>query len=351
MPTDNTPIPNEYYDQLYPLIKTIESVRDKTGRSGEHFTVEEAKTGRRLLYMATRSLAEARGIIPSGDPGAEYSSQRSADEFADYEDALTQIEYRLGRLLECARNEHRDEYRYSESLEKKFETAYESIRAYRDLHPQVDDDSQLPTDFDDITTEAGYEHVEGRGQGDGRWLEHQLWRALRRWGYQADTRQTVFSLEVDVVAKRKEKHHEPDDWIVAQCKDWNSGTITPGAIFRLCTVAFACRAMPVLCHTTDLTTRAEDLARQLEVRVLELEDLERAKLPAPKIVKPTSNLRKTSLQRPVRETRGRLPLLFYTEPGKRFSYVPGFKPAGPNFEYEPIEGDDDGDDTHPAAGH
>ncbi|NGM71418.1 hypothetical protein G6M89_20885 [Natronolimnobius sp. AArcel1] len=200
------------------------------------------------------------------------------------------------------------------------------------------------------TKDATYAHVEGRGQGDGRWLEYQLQRAFRRWGYTADTRQTAFSLEVDVVACRTEKQHDPSDWLVAQCKDWTNDTITPGTIYRLCTVAFACRAMPVLCHTTELTTRAEQLARHLEVRVLELEDLARGDLPAPKTTTPSSDLYEYSAEWTARKSRGTLPVMFATEPGKRFSYVPGFEPVGNGCEYKPVDDDLD-DDTHPAAGH
>ncbi|WP_238386916.1 restriction endonuclease [Natrialba swarupiae] len=350
MTTDETPIPNEYYEQLIPLIRAVESLREST--AFEHdLSAEERHTVRRLLHTTKRPLEEAREILPGPEPGAETNYQREPDEFDDYEDALTQIERRLGRLLQCARNEHPDEYRYSDSPEDKFETALESITAVRDLLPDVDDESEVTTDFDDIRTDAGYDHVDGRGHGDGRWLEYQLQRALRRWGYRAETRQTLFSLEIDVVALREEKQQEPTDWIVAQCKDWQSGTITPGTIFRLCTVAFACRAMPVLCHTTELTTRAEELARQLEVRVLELEDLERGELPAPKVAKPAADLHEWDLQYRVRENRGDFPWLLRREPGKHFSYVPGFEPVGKDCEYEPIDDDDIEDDTHPAAGH
>ncbi|MWV40065.1 hypothetical protein GRS80_09930 [Natrialba sp. INN-245] len=203
-----------------------------------------------------------------------------------------------------------------------------------------------------VTTKEAYEQVEGRDQGQGQWLEYQLERAFRRWGYSADTRQTAFGLEVDVIARRKEKQGEPTDWLVAECKDWESGTITPVTIFRLCMIAFACRAMPVLCHTTDLTSRAEQLARNFEVRVLELEDLERGELPAPKTAQPSTELFEYAPDWTARDSRGELPIMFRREPGKRFSYVPGFEPAGRGCGYEPIEDPDDrDDDPHPAAGH
>jgi hypothetical protein len=107
--------------------------------------------------------------------------------------------------------------------------------------------------------------------------------------------------------------------------------------------------MPVLCHTTELTPRTEKLARELEVRVLELKDLERAELPAPQVARPTMELQEWRPQYRARDDRGSLPLMFRGEPGKRFSYVPGFTPVGKNADYEPIESDRD-EDTLPTAG-
>jgi hypothetical protein len=107
--------------------------------------------------------------------------------------------------------------------------------------------------------------------------------------------------------------------------------------------------MPVLCHTTELTPRTEKLARELEVRVLELKDLERAELPAPQVARPTMELQEWRPQYRARDDRGSLPLMFRGEPGKRFSYVPGFTPVGENADYEPIESDRD-EDTLPTAG-
>ncbi|MDJ1434204.1 restriction endonuclease [Halostagnicola sp. A-GB9-2] len=349
MPTDNTPIPNEYYEQLLPLLETIDAVRRSITDDLPANTEANGKA-RRLLHESHQSLREAKQILPEPDPGAEIVHNTTPDEFDDYEDALTQIEHRLERLLQYTHQEHPDEYRYSESPKLKFDIARMCLAALRDLLPAVGDESKHLPDRTNARTTTGYNHVDGRKQGDGRWLEYQLSRSLKRWGYDVETRQTVFSLEVDVVAKREDKQHEPDDWIVAQCKDWQSRTITPGTIFRLCLVAFACRAMPVLCHTTELTRRAEELARQFEVRVIELEALERAEMPALKVTKPTGDLHDWDVEHRVRENRGSLPDHFEHEPGKRFSYVPGFEPVGTQSEYEPID-DSLPDDSHPAFGH
>jgi hypothetical protein len=76
--------------------------------------------------------------------------------------------------------------------------------------------------------------------------------------------------------------------------------------------------MPVLCHTTDITPRAEELARQFEVRILDLRDLERGALPAPQVYKPSAELNEWPPQYNARDDRGTLPVMFYGEPGKRF---------------------------------
>ncbi len=188
------------------------------------------------------------------------------------------------------------------------------------------------------------ETTEGRGQGDGRWLEYQLERALNRWGYKVDRNEYVFEEEVDLVAVRREKQNDPTDWLLAQCKDWESRPIDRFVIYRLCLMAFTCRAMPVLCHTTKLTSRARRIARYWEVRVLKLESLHRGSLPTPNVAEPTAELRAYESHDTVRQERGLLPLLFIGEPQKEFSYVPGFRPSGISHEYLPIE-DDQPDDS------
>ncbi|MFD1635279.1 hypothetical protein ACOZ4L_15890 (plasmid) [Haloplanus ruber] len=349
MTNDESPIPNEYYEELHPLIETVESLRsvltDDYTLSEEHRMIAS-----RLFHTTIQSLKQARRILPNPDPGADTRYNRSPYEWDDYEDALEQIEHRLSRLLQYARREHPDEYRSSDSPKRKFNRALESITELRERLPAVSDESLVPDEVADVRTETNYAHADGRGQGQGQWLEYQLQRALSRWGYDADTRQTLFNLEVDVVACRTSKQQDPTDWLVAQCKDWTQDTVTPSDLFRLCTVAFACRAMPILCHTTELTPRTEELARYFEVRVLELDDLERGELPAPHVAKPTAKVNEWELQNKARFERGTFPLAYCNKPSKHFSYVPGFKPVGNGCEYEPVDENLD-EDTHPASGH
>lgn len=193
--------------------------------------------------------------------------------------------------------------------------------------------SNNDTNTDDPTEEPySPKQVDGRGPNEGRWLEYQLEQALRRWGYNTALRQTVFGLEIDVVGRRREEQNDPTDSVVAECKDWNDRKITPKHLFRLCAIAFACRATPILCHTTELTDRASRIAYQWEVRVLDLEDIQRATLPAPKICKPTTELLEYRPQYTAREMRGSLPIMFQDD--TCFSYDPQFEPDGKGHKYK-----------------
>lgn len=53
--------------------------------------------------------------------------------------------------------------------------------------------------------------TEGRGQGTGMWLEE--------WGYRTELCEHLLGLEVDVIGQREQLQNEPEDFIVAECKD------------------------------------------------------------------------------------------------------------------------------------
>jgi len=348
MTTDDSP-PDGHDDHLRSLTATLEALRT-TLQADHTLATDQQMFARRLLYLANEPIKEAKSLLPESDQADAAADERSSSTASDYMELVTQIEQELCWLIRSLQATQPAPHHYDEPPAEKFTTALEYATALRDILPAVPETSPVLADQAGLSLNEVDPHVGGRGDGDGRWLEYQLERALGRWGYRADTRQHLFSLEVDVVATRKEKRQEPSDWIVAQCKDWTSDPITPAVLFRLCTVAFACRAMPVLCHTTELTPRAEQLAREFEVRVLDLTDLERAELPTPQVAKPTAEFREWQPQHRARDDRGSIPWMFYNEPGKRFSYVPGFTPVGKDADYEPIESDPD-EDTHPAAGH
>ncbi|TKX43731.1 restriction endonuclease [Halorubrum sp. ARQ200] len=340
-------LPPGFDRELTQLIEAIETLRDALSEE-ETLTTVQTVTTRRRLFLALYALKTIRRQI--GD--TEHPPSQGDHEVVTWDgpaQALYHIELRLDRLLEDLSIQGYDHSSQEYSIEQTLETIQDHIVILQDALSEGSTDNS--TQLEKLSTHRSvYADVAGRGIGDGRWLEYQLQSALMRWGYRAETRQHLFGLEVDVVANRKPKQQQPTDWIVAQCKDWTSDTITPATIFRLCTIAFACRAMPVLCHTTEITPRAEELARQFEVRVLDLRDLERGALPAPQVYKPSAELNEWPPHYNARDDRGTLPAMFYGEPGKRFSYVPGFTPVGMDYDYEPIDTDRD-DDTHPAAGH
>jgi len=68
-------------------------------------------------------------------------------------------------------------------------------------------------------------------------------------------------------------------FLVCECKDWATRPIDEQPIIRLCLLAYIGGAMPVLCHTTHLTTRAWKLAQAFDVRLLTQEDLRKDQLP------------------------------------------------------------------------
>lgn len=349
MTSDVPSLPDGYADHLFSLTETIESLRE-TLETDHTLATDQQMFARRLLFLASQPVNEAKQILPELNRDADSQDGQTSNPGDDYAEALTHIERQLCWLTQSLQTEQPAAYHYDEAPDEKFTVALEYATAIRDIIPAVPAESPVLGGLEDVSLNDVDPHVGGRGENKGRWLEYQLQRALERWGYRAATRQHLFSLEVDVVATRRTKQQMPSDWIVAQCKDWTNDPITKSTLFRLCTVAFACRAMPVLCHTTELTPRAEKLARELEVRVLTLTDLERAELPAPQVAKPTMELQEWRPEYRARDDRGSIPLLFRGEPGKRFSYVPGFTPVGKDADYEPIE-NDQGDDTHPAAGH
>ena len=138
-------------------------------------------------------------------------------------------------------------------------------------------------DDEDVDKDA----TPGRGQGNGEWLEQQLAEALEEWGYMTERREDIIALEADVIARRKEFRDCPDDYIVAECKDWTNRPIDEETIIRLCLLAFSARAMPVLCHTSYLSDRAWRVAQAYDVLLLRPEDFEYDELPALTIQRPS----------------------------------------------------------------
>lgn len=139
------------------------------------------------------------------------------------------------------------------------------------------------------------ETTPGRGQGQGTWLEEHVAETLEEWGYHTETRVELLALEADVVASRKHRQDDPDDFLVIQCKDWKQQPVGKAVIIRLCLLAFVARAMPVLCHTSRLTQQAWELAQAFDVRLLNINDLQYDQLP------PLTNYRPPSGTNPHRQ--------------------------------------------------
>lgn len=182
------------------------------------------------------------------------------------------------------------------------------------------------------------EETEGRGQGSGRWLEDETYSAFKRWGYSGEQSKRVYGCEVDVVMGRSRRQNRPSDWVVVECKDWEEKSIPPQVLFRLCTMAFTCQAVPVLVTTTGLTREAAEIARNWEIRVLSYADLQRGSLPGPQVIDFRDHRYdqvETRHFQSARHRRGRLPEAFQDHPFCDLCYVPGYKPVGRYAEYKP----------------
>jgi hypothetical protein len=95
---------------------------------------------------------------------------------------------------------------------------------------------------------------------NGRWLKKEFADALERWGYQTARNAHIFGLETDVVARRARLRDEPDDYIVAECKDWHTTLVGREAVASISHRALLARAMPVLVVAWGVTTQAWCLA-------------------------------------------------------------------------------------------
>jgi hypothetical protein len=150
---------------------------------------------------------------------------------------------------------------------------------------------------------------------------------------------------VDIVGRRQRPHNTPSDWVIVQCKDWAEKAIPPAVLHRLCMLAFTCQAVPVLCHTSELTKRAAHIARNWEVRVLEYPDLQRGSLPGPQAVDFRGRQQDPVVGiHSIRWWRDRMIPMFQNHPVPELSYVSGYEPVGDGTKYRPttISRKDDG---------
>lgn len=102
--------------------------------------------------------------------------------------------------------------------------------------------------------------VDGRGEGQGWWLEQKAQEAFDRWGLRTARNGRVWVQEVDVVASR-----ETGARYLAECKDYQSAHVTPRDVWRLIALSLTVGARPVLIHSSPLTDGAAEICRYWRV--------------------------------------------------------------------------------------
>jgi hypothetical protein len=144
---------------------------------------------------------------------------------------------------------------------------------------------------------------------NGRWLEKEFADALERWGYQTARNEHIFGLETDVVARRARLRAEPDDYVVAECKDWHTTLVGREAVASISHRALLARAMPVLVVAWGVTTQAWCLAQLLGIRIVTIDDLFKESLPPLTEHRPPRGTFRTRREPRVSELRGDMPQL------------------------------------------
>ncbi|GAB6878802.1 hypothetical protein JCM17823_10760 [Halorubrum gandharaense] len=144
---------------------------------------------------------------------------------------------------------------------------------------------------------------------NGRWLEQRFAETLQRWGYRTTCNEYLFGLETDVIARRDELRGEPADFIVGECKDWQTRLVGRDTVADISHRAALARAMPVLVVGRGVTTAAWNLAQRLDVRILTYEDLQKDSLRPLTEHRPPRGTLRTRRAPGIREFREPVPLL------------------------------------------
>ena len=144
---------------------------------------------------------------------------------------------------------------------------------------------------------------------NGRWLEKKFADALKRWGYRTARNEHIFGLETDVVARRINLRGEPDDYVVAECKDWHTTLVRRKAVKSISHRAALARSMPVLVVAWGVTTPAWCLAQLLDVRIVTIDDLSKDSLPPLTEHRPPRGTFRTRREPRVSELRDNMPQL------------------------------------------
>ena len=175
-----------------------------------------------------------------------------------------------------------------------------------------DDTDDLETQIPSVETHTDEQDQDpDHDPTNGRWLEREVAEALEEWGYRTARNEHLFGLETDVIARRKTLQNDPDDFIVVECKDWQSTLVRRDAVEDISHRAALARAMPVLVVAWGVTTPAWTLAQRLDVRILTVGDLTKGSLPPLTEHRPPTGTLHTRREPRVSELRDRMPDLLY----------------------------------------
>ncbi|WP_200531401.1 restriction endonuclease [Halorubrum sp. LN27] len=172
--------------------------------------------------------------------------------------------------------------------------------------PNDDSDTEIPA-VGANTEETDQESVPEHDPTNGRWLEKTVAEALENWGYRTARNEYLFGLETDVIARRIPLRNEPDDFIVVECKDWQTTLVGRDGVEAISHRAALARAMPILVVAWGVTSSAWMLAQRLDVRILTLGDLTKRSLPPLTEHRPPTGTLRTRREPRVSELRDGMP--------------------------------------------
>ena len=112
-----------------------------------------------------------------------------------------------------------------------------------------------------------------------------------------------------MVARRTHLRDEPDDFLVAECKDWHTSLVGRNAVAAISHRSLLARAMPVLVVAWDVTTPVWSLAQLLDVRIVTIDDLTNESLPPLTKHRPPRGTFRTRREPRVSELRSDMPQL------------------------------------------
>ncbi|MGQ3330450.1 hypothetical protein [Halorubrum sp. FL23] len=176
MTNDSSSLPPGSTEELNQLIESIESLR-ATLTTEETLTTDQQVTARRRLFLMLHPLKTVCRQFECAESATSQSDREVT--WNGYEEAFSHIEQRLERLLREFSLEQVDASSEAYQIEQTLGAVQEHLVILRDALPTVSTKrATLPEQ--PPSRQSLYAGVAGRNIGDGRWLEYQLQRALRR---------------------------------------------------------------------------------------------------------------------------------------------------------------------------